>query len=101
MRAIGVSNFLPEHLERVVDLGLTVPAVNQVEVHPEFAQRDVRHANARYGILTQAWSPLAQSVVLDNPTVAQIAYRHGKTPAQVVLRWHHGGRIGPDLNQLH
>jgi 2,5-diketo-D-gluconate reductase A len=88
MRAIGVSNFLPEHLERVADLGLTLPAVNQIEVHPAYAQHELQQVNASYGILTQAWSPLAHSFVLDNPTVAQIAHRHGKTPAQVVLRWH-------------
>jgi 2,5-diketo-D-gluconate reductase A len=141
VRAIGVSNFLPEHLERIADLGLALPAVNQIELHPAYAQRDAQQVNARYGTLTQAWAPLAHSFVLDNPTVAQIAHRHGKTPAQVVLRWHlqqgravipksvrparivensqvydldltpddialidaldHGGRIGPDPNQLH
>jgi 2,5-diketo-D-gluconate reductase A len=88
VRAIGVSNFLPEHLERVADLGLTVPAVNQIEVHPAFANHDGQRANARYGILTQAWAPLAHSFILDNPIVAQIAHRHHRTPAQVVLRWH-------------
>ncbi|NEA31325.1 aldo/keto reductase [Streptomyces sp. SID13031] len=87
-RAIGVSNFLPEHLERIADLGLTVPAVNQIEVHPTFANSDGRSANTKYGILTQAWAPLAHSRILGNPVVNRIAHEHGRTPAQVVLRWH-------------
>ena len=88
VRAIGVSNFLPEHVQRLVDLGGTVPAVNQVELHPALQQRDVAVFNGAHGIATEAWSPLAQGAVLDDPAVVEIAARHGRTPAQVVLRWH-------------
>ena len=88
VRAIGVSNFLPEHVQRLVDLGGTVPAVNQVELHPALQQRDVAVFNGTHGIATEAWSPLAQGAVLDDPAVVEIAARHGRTPAQVVLRWH-------------
>jgi 2,5-diketo-D-gluconate reductase A len=88
VRAIGVSNFLPEHVQRLVDLGGTVPAVNQVELHPALQQRDVAVFNGTHGIATEAWSPLAQGAVLDDPAVVEIAARHGRTPAQVVRRWH-------------
>ncbi len=88
-RAIGVSNFLPEHLERVVAAGGTVPAVNQVELHPALQQRDIQAANAAHGVVTEAWSPLAQGgALLTEETVTTIADRLGRTPAQVVLRWH-------------
>ncbi|MDM4761739.1 aldo/keto reductase [Galbitalea sp. SE-J8] len=94
VRAIGVSNFEPEHLDRLVDAGSVVPAVNQVELHPALQNRDVIAANARHGIATEAWSPLAQGAVLADPVITAIAARHGKTPAQVVLRWHlQQGRI--------
>lgn len=88
VRAIGVSNFLPEHLDRVVALGGTVPAVNQVELHPALQQRPVSEADSRLGVVTEAWSPLAQGAVLADPAVTAIAARLGRTPAQVVLRWH-------------
>jgi 2,5-diketo-D-gluconate reductase A len=88
VRAIGVSNFLPEHLQRVIELGGTVPAVNQVELHPALQQRDVQAFGDAHGIATEAWSPLAQGAVLDHPAVDDIAARHGRSPAQVVLRWH-------------
>ena len=94
VRAIGVSNFLPVHLQRLIELGGTVPAVNQVELHPALQQRDVQVFNDAHGIATEAWSPLAQGAVLDDPAVVDIAARHGRTPAQVVLRWHlQQGRI--------
>lgn len=94
VRAIGVSNFLPEHLEKVVGLGETVPAVNQVELHPALQQRDVASSNAAHGVATEAWSPLAQGAVLGEPAVTAIAADHGVTPAQVILRWHlQQGRI--------
>ncbi|MDQ1594902.1 MAG: 2,5-diketo-D-gluconate reductase [Arthrobacter pascens] len=94
VRSIGVSNFLPEHLARIVGLGGTVPAVNQVELHPALQQRDVARANAAHGIATEAWSPLAQGSVLQDPAVARIAADHGVSPAQVILRWHlQQGRI--------
>ncbi|GIF14439.1 aldo/keto reductase [Actinoplanes teichomyceticus] len=88
VRAIGVSNFLPEHLQAVADLGGTIPAVNQIEVHPALQQRAVQEADQKLGVVTEAWSPLAQAGVLDNPAVTAIAEAHGRTPAQVVLRWH-------------
>lgn len=94
VRAIGVSNFEPEHLRQVVEAGSVVPAVNQVELHPAFQNRDVAAADAAYGILTEAWSPLAQGAVLSEAMVTELATRHGKTPAQVILRWHlQQGRI--------
>ncbi|MGH1563210.1 aldo/keto reductase [Mumia sp. DW29H23] len=93
-RSIGVSNFRPEDLEAIVALGGTVPAVNQVEVHPQLQQRDIQEADARLGILTEAWSPLAKAGVLGDPVVTEIAAAHDRTPAQVVLRWHlEQGRI--------
>ncbi|GAT74684.1 oxidoreductase [Microbacterium sp. HM58-2] len=86
--AIGVSNFEPEHLERIATENGIVPAVNQVELHPALQNRAVVAANSARGIVTEAWSPLAQGAVLGEQSVADIAARHGKTPAQVVLRWH-------------
>ncbi|GIF04039.1 aldo/keto reductase [Actinoplanes siamensis] len=88
VRAIGVSNFLPEHLRAVAGLGGTIPAVNQIEVHPALQQRDAQEANRELGVVTEAWSPLAQAGVLDDPAVTGIAQELGRTPAQVVLRWH-------------
>jgi 2,5-diketo-D-gluconate reductase A len=94
VRAIGVSNFLPEHLEKLIGLGGTVPAVNQVELHPALQQRDVAASNAAHGVATEAWSPLAQGAVLGEPAVTAIAAEHGVSPAQVILRWHlQQGRI--------
>ncbi len=85
-RAIGVSNFQPRHLEDLLADARVVPAVNQVELHPLLAQREVRVFCAGHGIAVEAWSPLMQGH-LDIPVLARIAERHGKTPAQVVLRW--------------
>ncbi|QAY69369.1 aldo/keto reductase [Xylanimonas protaetiae] len=87
-RAIGVSNFQPSHLARVLETGTVVPAVNQVEVHPYLRQDEVRAFDAAHGIVTEAWSPLGRGTVLADPVVAVVASRHGVTPAQVVLRWH-------------
>jgi 2,5-diketo-D-gluconate reductase A len=87
-RSIGVSNFQVEHLERLAADTDTVPAVNQVELHPYFQNEEVRSYDEEHGIATQAWSPIAQGEVLDDPVIEQIAGRHGQTPAQVVLRWH-------------
>jgi 2,5-diketo-D-gluconate reductase A len=87
-RSIGVSNFQAVHLQRVVQESDVVPAVNQIEVHPYLCNEDVRAANAEYGILTEAWSPLAKGRVLNDPTIGAIASRIRRTPAQVVLRWH-------------
>ncbi|WP_277207594.1 aldo/keto reductase [Isoptericola croceus] len=87
-RAIGVSNFEPHHLRRLMDETTVVPAVNQVEVHPWLGNEDVRAVDAEHGIVTEAWSPLGRGRVLEDPTIARIAANLGKTPAQVVLRWH-------------
>jgi 2,5-diketo-D-gluconate reductase A len=87
-RSIGVSNFQATHLRRIVQEGDVVPAVNQIEVHPYLTQDELRAVNAEHGVATEAWSPIAQGLVLDNPVITGIATEHGKTPAQVVLRWH-------------
>ncbi|MBT2508038.1 aldo/keto reductase [Streptomyces sp. ISL-98] len=88
-KAIGVSNFLPEHLERLIGETSVVPAVNQIELHPHLQQAESRAFHAQHGIATEAWSPLGQGKgLLEVPTVVAIAQKHGKTPAQVVLRWH-------------
>ncbi len=87
-RAIGVSNFQPAHLERLVEETGVTPAVNQVELHPRFQQVGLRRTHEDHGIVTEAWSPLAQGQVLDDPDIAQIAHAHGKTPGQIVIRWH-------------
>ncbi|EJZ07359.1 aldo/keto reductase [Mycolicibacterium vaccae] len=87
-RSIGVSNFQVAHLQRLADETGTVPAVNQIEVHPYFANDEVRTYGREHGIATEAWSPIAQGQVLDDPVVTRIAETLGKTPAQVVLRWH-------------
>ncbi len=87
-RSIGVSNFQIEHLERLAAETDTVPAVNQIEVHPYFTNDAVRRYGEEHGIATEAWSPIAQGKVLDDSTITQIADKVGKKPAQVVLRWH-------------
>jgi len=99
VRAIGVSNFLPHHLAALREQTEVVPAVNQVELHPYFTQPAVQRANADLGILTQAWSPIGgitfypgwgedRRSVMDDETIGRIAVAHGKSPAQVMLRWH-------------
>jgi len=87
-RSIGVSNFQVAHLERLAAETDVVPAVNQIEVHPYFGNEDVRAADEKSGILTEAWSPIAQGDVLDDPVITAIAERIGRTPSQVTLRWH-------------
>src|SRR4051812_30258322 len=87
-RSIGVSNFKPPHLQRIVEATGVTPVVNQVELHPYFQQRELRSEHERLGIATEAWSPLAQGAVLDDPVITEIAVAHGKTPGQVVIRWH-------------
>ena len=87
-RSIGVSNFQPAHLDRIVEETGVVPVVNQVEVHPFFANEAVRAANKRHGVLTEAWAPIAQGKVVDDDTIGEIASLVGRTPAQVALRWH-------------
>lgn len=88
IRAAGVSNFQPAHLRRLLDGGSLVPAVNQIELHPGLQQNELRALHTELGIVTEAWSPLAQGAVLDEPALTAIAERHGKSAAQVVLRWH-------------
>jgi 2,5-diketo-D-gluconate reductase A len=87
-RAIGVSNFQPAHLARIIDETGVTPAVNQIELHPRLQQHGLRREHADRGIVTEAWSPLAQGLVLDDPTIVEIAEAHDRTPAQVVIRWH-------------
>lgn len=96
VRAIGVSNFMPEHLDRLLATASVVPAVNQIEVHPYFQQTALQRLHAKHGILTQAWSPIGgitaytggAKPTFDDPTLQEIARQHGKSPAQVMLRWH-------------
>ena len=97
VRAIGVSNFMVDHLTTLLERSTVVPAVNQIEVHPYFAQREVQALDAEHGILTQAWSPIGgitfyrdgqHSSTLEDPVIGDIAKAHDKTPAQVMLRWH-------------
>jgi 2,5-diketo-D-gluconate reductase A len=87
-RSIGVSNFEPAHLDRLAQESDTVPAVNQIEVHPYFTNEEVRAYGKEHGIVTEAWSPIAQGAVLDDDVIVRIADGRGKSPAQVVLRWH-------------
>jgi 2,5-diketo-D-gluconate reductase A len=86
--SIGVSNFMVEHLRRIIGETGAVPAVNQVELHPKFQQTELRAYHASQGITTESWSPLGQGQLLKNPEIARIAARHGKTPAQAIIRWH-------------
>ena len=86
-RAIGVSNFKPHHLRRLLAAAEVVPAVNQIEVHPYLVQDDVRGFGAEHGIVTEAWAPIARGRVLDDPVITKIAKRVERTPAQVTLRW--------------
>jgi 2,5-diketo-D-gluconate reductase A len=88
-RAVGVSNFKPSQLRRAVDETGVVPALNQIELHPYLQQGETRDVHAELGIVTEAWSPLGQGKgLLDDAQIAQVAEKHGRTPAQVVLRWH-------------
>ena len=89
IRAIGVSNFEPDHLRKLVDGAEVVPAVNQVELHPYLQQHDVRRAHAELGILTEAWAPIARGGdLLADPVVERVAAKHEVMPAQAVIRWH-------------
>lgn len=96
VRAIGVSNFMPEHLDRLLSKAIVVPAVNQIEVHPYFQQTALQRAHTKHGIATQAWSPIGgitsyrgmEKRSFDDPTVLEIARQYGKSAAQVMLRWH-------------
>lgn len=86
--SIGVSNFTPAHLQRVIDETGEIPAVNQVELHPHFTQAPLREFHQGKAIATEAWSPLGQGAALNDPVITSIAEQVGRTPAQVVIRWH-------------
>lgn len=87
IRSIGVANFHAEHLSNIIDLSYFTPAINQIELHPLLNQAELRATNADYGIVTEAYGPLGVGKLLDNPTIATVAQAHGKTPAQVLIRW--------------
>lgn len=87
-KSIGVSNFNPDHLKRIIDETGVTPAVNQVELHPRFQQAALRAVHEQLGIATEAWSPLGQGRLLDDPAIARVAAKHRKTPAQAIIRWH-------------
>lgn len=87
-RSIGVSNFAVEHLDRIIGETGVSPVLNQIELHPRFQQSALRKAHAERGIATQSWSPLGQGTLLADPAIAQIAAKHGRTPAQIIIRWH-------------
>jgi len=87
-RSIGVSNFLPQHLARIIDATGVVPVLNQIECHPRLQQRDLRAHHAARGMMTEAWSPLGRGRLLAEETIVGLARAHRRTPAQVILRWH-------------
>jgi 2,5-diketo-D-gluconate reductase A len=87
-RSIGVSNFAAAHLERIIGETGVTPVLNQVELHPDFQQRALREVHERLGIKTESWSPLGQGRLLANPAIGAVAAKHGRTPAQVIIRWH-------------
>jgi 2,5-diketo-D-gluconate reductase A len=87
-RSIGVSNFQVEHLKRIIDATGETPSLNQIELHPQLQQAELRRYHSEHGILTEAWSPLGQGQALEDPKIKKIAEAHERTPAQVVLRWH-------------
>jgi 2,5-diketo-D-gluconate reductase A len=87
-KSIGVSNFYPEHIEKIIaETGVT-PVINQIELHPDFQQREARAFHEKHGIATQSWSPLGQGKLLGHSAIADIAAKLGRTPAQVIIRWH-------------
>jgi len=88
VKSIGVSNFLPEYLERIIGETGVTPVLNQIELHPKFQQRAIRDFHKQHDIHIESWSPLGQSQILKDETIAGIAQKHGKTPAQIVIRWH-------------
>jgi 2,5-diketo-D-gluconate reductase A len=88
VRSIGVSNFQPTHLQRLLDETETVPAINQVELHPWLQQRELREFHAEHAIVTEAWSPISRGARLADPAIAELAEKYATSPAQVILRWH-------------
>lgn len=112
MRAIGVSNFMIDHLTQLLETAKVVPAVNQIEVHPYFQQRAVQDFGEQHGIVTQAWAPIGgitfyrdsgHTSTLEDPVIDDIATAHGKSPAQVMLRWHlqQGRQVIPKSTKPH
>jgi 2,5-diketo-D-gluconate reductase A len=111
-RSIGVSNFNVEHLERLLEETGTVPAVNQIELHPRFQQKALRNFHSDHGIATESWSPLGQATFLQDPVLGSLARKHGKSPAQIILRWHldnglivipksaHAGRLQENIDVM-
>lgn len=87
-KSIGVSNFMPQHLQEIIDATGEVPVLNQIELHPRFQQKELRDFHAKHGIFTECWSPLGQGQILNDSVLTSIAAKHKKTPAQVILRWH-------------
>jgi 2,5-diketo-D-gluconate reductase A len=87
-KSIGVSNFTVAHLKRIMDATGVVPSVNQIELHPRFQQKELTAYHGEHGILTESWSPLGQGTLLDDPALKAVAQKHGKTAAQIVIRWH-------------
>jgi 2,5-diketo-D-gluconate reductase A len=87
-KSIGVSNFTVSHLKRIIDATGVAPSVNQIELHPRFQQKELAAYHTEHGIITESWSPLGQGTLLENPTLKALAQKHGRTPAQVVIRWH-------------
>jgi 2,5-diketo-D-gluconate reductase A len=87
-KSVGVSNFTVSHLKRIIDATGVAPSVNQVELHPRFQQKELAAYHTEHGIITESWSPLGQGTLLENPTLKALAQKHGRTPAQVVIRWH-------------
>lgn len=88
VRSIGVSNFYPDHLAHIIGDTDVVPVINQIELHPDFQQKAAQDAHKKHNIITESWSPLGQGRFISNPVIGQIAAKHGKTPAQVIIRWH-------------
>jgi 2,5-diketo-D-gluconate reductase A len=88
VRSIGVSNFTIEYLQRIIGESGVVPAINQVELHPRFQQKPLREFHQQHGIATESWSPLGQGQLLEDPTIKALAQKYGRSPAQIIVRWH-------------
>jgi 2,5-diketo-D-gluconate reductase A len=88
VKSIGVSNFMPEHLQKIIDATGVVPAINQIELHPYFQQKELRSFHKNHNIQTESWSPLGQGKVINDPIIKSLGQKYQKTPAQIILRWH-------------
>jgi 2,5-diketo-D-gluconate reductase A len=87
-KSVGASNFTVSHLKQIIEATGVVPSVNQIELHPRFQQKELVAYHTAHGIITESWSPLGQGTLLEDPTLKALGQKHGKTPAQVVIRWH-------------